>query len=86
MAKLDLRLVPDMTAADTLAKLKAHFPGAQVIQVSSASASPVAARTAYGTVHQIAGTDAVQCPRQEPERDPEPHDPRPPRGGGAVTT
>src|SRR5207253_2672678 len=35
-------------------------------------------------VHQIAGIDAVQRPRQEPERDPESHDPRPARGGGAV--
>src|SRR5437899_1480030 len=34
----------------------------------------------------IADTDVLHCPRQEPERDPEPHDPRPPRGGGAVTT
>src|SRR5437588_331612 len=34
--------------------------------------------------HQVAGTDAVQRPGQEPDCHPEPHDPRPPRGGSAV--
>jgi hypothetical protein len=45
-------------AQKALAKLKAHFPGAQVIEVApaaSAPAAPVIAHTAYGTVHQVAG-------------------------------
>lgn len=46
-------------AAKALAKLRPRFPGAQVIEVgsvASASAAPVVAHTAYGTVHQTAGS------------------------------
>jgi len=41
-----------------LAKLKSHFPGAEVIAVApvAAAAAPVLAHTTYGTVHKIAGS------------------------------
>jgi hypothetical protein len=45
-------------AQRALAKLKPRFPGAEVIEVSqaSAAAAPVVAHTEFGTVHQIAGS------------------------------
>jgi hypothetical protein len=47
-------------AVKALAKLKSHFPGAEVIAVApvaaAAAAAPVIAHTAYGTVHKIAGS------------------------------
>jgi len=46
-------------ATKALAKLKAKFPGAQVIAVApvaAASSAPVVEHTAYGTVHKIAGS------------------------------
>jgi hypothetical protein len=46
-------------AVKALAKLKSHFPGAEVIAVAPvapAAAAPVLAHTAYGTVHKIAGS------------------------------
>jgi len=45
-------------AVKALAKLKSHFPGAEVIAVApvAAAAAPVLAHTAYGTVHKIAGS------------------------------
>jgi hypothetical protein len=49
-------------AVKALAKLKSHFPGAKVIEVApvaSAASAPVVAHTAYGTVHQVAGTRAT---------------------------
>jgi hypothetical protein len=49
-------------AQKALAKLKGHFPGAQVVEIvpaASAAAAPVLAHTAYGTVHQVAGSRAT---------------------------
>jgi hypothetical protein len=45
-------------AASALAKLKPRFPGAEVVAVApvAATAAPVVAHTAYGTVHKIAGS------------------------------
>jgi len=45
-------------AASALAKLKRRFPGAEVVAVGpvAATAAPVVAHTAYGTVHKIAGS------------------------------
>jgi hypothetical protein len=49
-------------ATKALAKLRSHFPSAKVIQVSpvgSASAARVVAHTAYGEVHEVAGSKAT---------------------------
>jgi SPOR domain len=49
-------------ATKALAKLRSHFPAAKVIQVSaagSASAARVVAHTAYGEVHEVAGSKAT---------------------------
>lgn len=48
-------------AQKALQKLKAHFPGAQVIAVAevAAASAAVVAHTAYGTVHKIAGSRAT---------------------------
>ncbi len=72
LAKLDLRLVPDMTAADSLAKLKAHLAkhGFGDIEVNMtggydptstpADASVIRAETA---VYKRAGVDPIFMPR-----------------------
>jgi len=72
VAKMDLRLVPDMTAADTLAKLKAHLAakGYGDIEVNmtggydptSTSADSKLIRQQMATYHQN-GIDPVMLPR-----------------------
>ncbi len=71
-AKLDLRLVPDMTVADTVAKLKAHLVkhgfGDIEVNVSGAydpTSTPVESRLiqAQAAVYRDAGVDPLYWPR-----------------------
>jgi acetylornithine deacetylase/succinyl-diaminopimelate desuccinylase-like protein len=72
VAKLDLRLVPDMTAADTLAKLKAHLAkhGYEDIEVNmsggydpTSTPADSALIRAEMAVYRRAGIDPVVMPR-----------------------
>jgi acetylornithine deacetylase/succinyl-diaminopimelate desuccinylase-like protein len=71
-AKLDLRLVPDMTAADTLAKLKAHLQkrGFGDLEVKmtggydpNATSPDARLIVAQAAVYERAGIDALMWPR-----------------------
>jgi acetylornithine deacetylase/succinyl-diaminopimelate desuccinylase-like protein len=72
VAKLDLRLVPDMTAADSLAKLKAHLAkhGFGDIEVNmsggydpTSTAADAAIIRAAVAVYRRAGIDPIMMPR-----------------------
>ena len=72
VAKLDLRLVPDMTAADSLAKLKAHLAkrGFGDIEVNmtggydpTSTPADSALIRAQGAVYRRSGIDPIMWPR-----------------------